>query len=255
MNNKTATNVQRSNFNNLANTIDYTFTQKMFDINTLMVCVFDGYITGTSPAEYGEVTQLINNVDVTGKPLQSPMQFSVPIGYLMGGNAGIHITYKKGDLVLVGYSQQSLAVLKNSWNKKLPIGTSLTPNPQINNGNYGKFTLEDGIILCKISSTLPTTKIDIQETGITITGNNQPVIINSGNADTTINANKAIINAQEVNVNSNNINLGSSGGSGVLTGGTSFTINGTVTTGSGAGGVVTGTATPNNPSTKVKAVL
>lgn len=215
---KTSSNLQRSNFNNLASTIDFAFTQKMFNINTLMVCVFNQYSNNGTP-EYGTVTQLINNIDATGVPLISPMQFDVPIGYIMGGDAGIHITYAKDDLVLVGYSQQSLTILKENWNNGTNNPTQLSPN------NYGKFTLEDGIILCKISATLPTTIIDIQNTGITITSNNHPVTINTGTADTTINCKDAIINAttnanitaNNVNVNSSNINLGGSGGAYVLT--------------------------------------
>lgn len=215
---KTASNLQRSNFNNLASTIDFAFTQKMFNINTLMVCVFNEY-SNNGITEYGTVTQLINNIDVDSVPLISPMQFDVPIGYIMGGDAGIHITYAKDDLVLVGYSQQSLTILKENWNNGTNNPTQLSPN------NFGKFTLEDGIILCKISATLPTTIIDIQNTSITITSNNQPVTINTGTADTTINCKDAIINAttnanitaQNVNVNSNNINLGGSGGAYVLT--------------------------------------
>jgi hypothetical protein len=247
---KISTNLQRSDFNSLANVIDYAFTQKMFDLNTLMVCVFNNY-DGTEP-EYAQVTQLINNIDALGNSLTSPFQFYVPIGYLMGGNAGIHITYKKGDLVLVGYSQQSLSTLKNSWDSKINNPTQLNPLPL----NYGKFTLEDGIILCKVSATLPTTLIDIQETGITITSNDQPIIINSGEADATINCTNAIINAttkvnitaSEVDINSSNVNLGGTTGAGVLTTATIMNFNGTI-----GGQPASGTVTTTSGSTTVKA--
>ncbi len=185
---KTSTTLQRSNFNNLANTLDYSFTQSLFNVNTLMVCVFDAYLV-VNGVTYGEVTQLINNIDANGNALTSPMQFFVPITYVMGGNAGINIKYQVGDLVLVGYSQQSLAVLRNTWEGGNLSPSGLTPL------SYGKFTLEDGIILAKVSPIAPTVVINIDDDGITITGNNNPIVINSGTANTTINCQQAQVTA------------------------------------------------------------
>lgn len=183
---KTTTNLHTSNFNTLANTIDYAFTQKMFDINTFMVCKFIQYIT-IGNTKYGQVQQLINNIDVEGKPLQSPMQFNVPISYTMGGVAGINITYQENDLVGVIYSQQGLVDLKIAWDNGNYTINNIQPS------SYGKFTLENGIIISKISPIIPTVIIDINNNGITINSNNNPVIINSGNADININSNNANI--------------------------------------------------------------
>ena len=177
---QTATNLQRNNFNNLSNAIDYALTQRLLNLNTIMVCQFIQYVSTTN-ATYGEVVQIIDNIDVMGKPLQRPRQFNVPINYIMGGNAGINIQYQAGDLVLVAYSQQTLADIKIAWDNDATINN-------IQPSSYGKFMLEDGIILGKISPVMPKVVININDTGITVNSNNTPVIINSGSSNTSITA-------------------------------------------------------------------
>lgn len=185
---QTTSTVQRSDFNNQANLMNYAINQKMLNMNTVMVCLFQQYVMH-GDTKYGEVVQLIDNVDAVGKPLKSPMQFDVPIGYIMGGDAGINVTYKANDLVLVVYSQQTLSDIKLAWNAGRNIDSTLQPS------NFGKFTLEDGIIIGKISPVIPTTIIDINDLGITITSNNTPLIINTGTSDTTVNGKDVIVNA------------------------------------------------------------
>lgn len=185
---QTATNLTKSNTNNMANVLDYTFSQKLFNLNTCMICIFSSYIT-INNIKYGIVQQLINNLDVTKKSLQSAIQFNVPINYIMGGNAGINIEYQAGDLVLVVYSQQSLTDLKVSWE------SNNHPTNGINPTNYGKFTLEDGIIIGKVATEVPQVIINITPAGITLNSNNTPIVINSGNGNTTVTCNNAIINA------------------------------------------------------------
>lgn len=198
---KTATNLQKSDTNNINNVIDYVFNQKLFDINTIMVCLFIQY-TIVDNVKYGEVVQLINNVDSLGNPLKSPIQFNVPISYIMGGNAGINIEYQPNDIVIVAYNQRTLMNLKISWENGININNSIQP------GNYGKFTLEDGIILGKISPTIPQIIINITNDGININSNNTPIIINSGTANTTINGQKVQVTAtNEIDVTAPTIKL------------------------------------------------
>lgn len=185
---KTSSNVQRSDFNSQTNLLNYVINQKMMTLNTAMLCLFDGYVT-KGDTLYGEVTQLIDNVDSTGKPLQSPMQFDVPINYIMGGNAGINVTFKPKDLVYVLFSQQTLADLKQSWNNGQTVDKPIQPS------NFGKFTLEDGIIIGKVSRKKPDIIIDINDDGITITSNNTPIVINSGTANTTLTCKDATVTA------------------------------------------------------------
>ena len=184
---QTSTNLKRSNFNNLTNLLGYVFNQNLFDLNSIMVCVFQKYVTVNS-VKYGQVVQLINNVDTNKKPLASPIQYNVPIQYIMGGNAGINIEYQENDLVLVAYSQRTLVDLKLAWEK------GQSPN-KIQPSNFNTFSLEDGIILGKISPTVPTVVINITNSGISLNANNHPIEINSGTADTTVNCKNAQVNS------------------------------------------------------------
>lgn len=198
---KTSSNIQRSNYNTESDMLEYVFAQKMMHINTNMVCIFDSYIT-QGDAKYAQVTQFIDNIDSTGKPLASPMQFDVPIMYVMGGNAGINVTYKKGDLLLVAYSQRTLADLKIAWNQ------GQDPTNPVQPSNYGKFTLEDGIIVGKISRKIPDVIIDINDDGITINSNNKAIEINSGTADTSLTCNNATVSASgDINASCTNANI------------------------------------------------
>ena len=185
----TSTDIQRSDFNNLSNTINYAINKKLLNLNTSMVCRFIQYDM-VGDVKYGEVEQVINNIDINKNPLPKPIIFQVPITYIMGGNAGIEIEYKKDDSVLVVFSQQSLTDIKLIWNNDQTI-----PEKGIQPTNYGKFLLQDAIIVGKISAKPPLIKIKITENGIDIDSNNKPINVNSGTADTNISCKNAIINA------------------------------------------------------------
>jgi hypothetical protein len=188
---KVSTDVQRSDFNNLSNTINYVINKKLFNLNTIMICRFIKYDTDGS-AKYAEVEQLINNIDANKSPLQKPVLYNVPISYVMGGSAGIDIEYKENDVVIIGFSQQSLVNLKLSWNNGQEI-----PTNGIQPTNYGKFLLEDGVILGKISAIPPSVVIRITDDGINMNSNNTPIVINSGDADTVVTCKNATVTANE----------------------------------------------------------
>lgn len=238
-----STTLTRADLNSDANQINYAINQELLQLNTLMLCKVIQYYPNTRTCD---VTPIINSISGNGTPINPPTLFKCPISDVVGNGCGIEIAYSAGDIVYVGFCQRDISNIRDWW-----ANGNTTINAPFNPQSYRICDIADGIILFRVSNQAPTIKIKITTDGIDIESVGKPVTINAQTINANITGN-ASITANEVDINSGNINLGS-GGAGVLTGNTTFSV--TVTGVQPGTGTATGTATPNNPSTTVKATL
>lgn len=190
----------------------YIVNNLLMTINT----VFPAKITAISGLR--ATIQTIINTLAINQPSPPPIVIEdVPIAQLTGGNAGIIIEYKVGDVVLCGAIQRDISSIKNNWQ-------------QANPASARKFSVSDAIILFHLSNSLPTVYVKINNNGIEITAPNKSVAVNASNV--TVTADNTVVNG--------NVALGGSGGALVLTENTIITA-------------PNGTCTISNPATKVKA--
>lgn len=194
------------------------YSQQYIANNLLMTIntVFPAKITAISGLR--ATIQTIINTLAINQPSPPPMVIEdVPIAQLTGGNAGIIIEYKVGDVVLCGAIQRDISSIKNNWQ-------------QANPASARKFSVSDAIILFHLSNSLPTVYVKINNNGIEITAPNKSVAVNASNV--TVTADNTVVNG--------NVALGGSGGALVLTENTIITA-------------PNGACTISNPATKVKA--
>lgn len=166
-----ATNYRTDVSNSEANTLQFVINQSLLRINTLIPCK----IIAVNGLRY-TVQILTNTIDATYKPHQGAIIYDIPAMQIVGNMAGIIIEYVVNDVVIVGFCQRDISVVKQNW-------TSANP------GSLRKFSVSDGIILGYISNSMPDVFIQILNTGITITSNDTPITLNPGTSPVTINGN------------------------------------------------------------------
>lgn len=166
--NATATTLDQSVGYSSANTLQYAINQALMNVNTILPCKILA-ITGSTYT----VQPLNNIISADGTPIAPPVLSNIPACITMGGNAGIIIEYVINDTVLVGFCQRDITTIKQSW---------LLSNP----ASFRKFSLSDGVIISKLSNSLPTIYVKVTASGVEINAPSLPVTVNSQSA--TINA-------------------------------------------------------------------
>lgn len=201
-----STSMRAETTHSLANMVNYAIIQNLNKVNTLLPCQIVTIYEGN---RY-DVTPLLNNLTVTGEPVDPPTIYNVPALQTMGGNAGIIIEFQEGDTVLVGFAQRNIAAVKKNWT---------TQNPS----SLRKFSLSDGIILANLSNNLPTIYVKVTPAGIEVTAPSLPLTVNSQTAtinttgDTVINASGDVdITGTNVTITSTDVDIGGVGAVGVL---------------------------------------
>ena len=185
MNNNSTFN---SNFQNETLYINYCINNVLMQLNTIL------------PAKIISVSGQFATIETLlipkglNQPSPNPIQISgVPLGQIVGGNAGIIIDYQPNDVVLCGAVQRDISSMRNTWTG------GVAPSNR-------KFNLSDVVVICKLSNTLPTTYVKVTDAGgveIKCSGSQPVSITTTGNV--TANCNNAIITASG-NVTANCVN-------------------------------------------------
>lgn len=145
--------------------IEYSINQALIKVNTIL------------PAKILSVnddsTLLVQPIMRTASTTQvydAPQIDDVPTLKFQGGNAGIIIEYKAGDLVLIGVCQRDMT----------NVFVDMTSDLQSPMSNR-KFCLTDAVVLSKLAKTPPTTYIKITDDGVEIMSDK--VTVNSPNIE------------------------------------------------------------------------
>lgn len=210
-----STTLNQNSINNQANSLEYIINSSLLNVNTILPCKIL-----TIDANRASVQPIVNMLDALGSPQTNPVIYDVPFIEIVGGNAGVIIQYKVGDVVAVGFCQRDISAIKPTWTTQNPAG-------------YRKFDLSDGIIIGKLANTRPSIFVKITESGIELTAPDLPITLNcdslTANCNTAeVNADAATVNAEtEINgnttINGNLVVNGTINASGTITSSTGLT--------------------------------
>lgn len=157
--------------------INYAINNVLLNLTTLLpaqITAIDGLRCTVQP---------IINIVGLNQPAPSPTVVeNVPLCQLIGGNSGIIIQYKVGDVVLCGAIQRDISSIKQSWS-------------QANPASNRKFRLSDVVVLFKLSNTLPNNFVRVTDSGIDIkTSGGQPINVTTSGT-VTVDAGSIILGA------------------------------------------------------------
>lgn len=144
---------------NFFNQLDYYIRLRLATMNTIKVCQVenvnaddDGNVLSV------DVRNMVLEVDGSGEPINAIIWKEIPILQIQGGQAGLLIRYKKGDIVLVGFCDRDIQAVKRSRKAAAPTTPLTTP-------------LSGGICLGAVLFTAPTVYVKITDEGIEFEGN------------------------------------------------------------------------------------
>ena len=185
MANKLLTSNTASTSFDAAATLQFLLTKNNLNFNCLAIAQViavetNGLLTVKSLTNY----KLVDNT-----PIDPPEIYDVPFGMIRGGNCGIIIQYKVGDIVLVGFIDREITSLKyDKDGNPIPI-KQYTPAIIRNHNIADAFVIMSWGNLANTS--MPSTYISMNDSdGIKISSNNPINIISSTvnlGADTGVN--------------------------------------------------------------------
>jgi len=149
------TSYNQATASNLENVMDFSITKKMLKINTMTLCRVVAVNDRTL-----DIEPLILSVDTEDNALDAPIIYDAAVSTTRGGDAGIIIEYKVGDVVIVGFCSRNIDVTKNTLKQSKPEDART-------------YDLRDAVVLGHYALEQPTTYIKITDGGIEInTGKN-----------------------------------------------------------------------------------